>query len=822
MMLTTDPGGNGPMRVLVSGVGRSGTTFIYRQLAKCMLLSYDSTQFRYEPYLWAMTCPKVQGSSFEMDQLSQYGMHVHQSTPLFLRQSHQLHDEFLDHLFAPPKNEPFCLVKAIRGNGRLESYLQRFPDLKIVACLRNPIETINSSLGMFSFLGDEFHASDGERLVKEVATDPLLEIEVDPSSRWTQLDYTMLWWRSQTLETLRLAKKYPDNISLFLHENFLSDPDSEIQSLCEFLPFADQEIFEIGLSDSAGPRIRHSNLLNADIANLYPHLQFYFDEVLKTRFDSQQVCELQEQILTQIAGVDYTEPLAGDKIGLKTSIQLRSKFVSGKTDVRRYTGASSDSEDRLPLNSIVTEYSHESRTCPTREQKYRPPRNGDASDKTFGCIITCHNDQNTILDSLVSALNQTRPFDKIIVVDDASSDNSVQILKDFTARYRTVEILELNYNVGVTAARHFGFLNLDTDFVTQLDGDDCFWPTKNFHEAKLLLEDPDCIAFSDILMLTSNNRTLVSTMDYERSREVVARQLLSRHGGVPRDMTFPRKLYTEINGYDLRVPLFEDLDFKIRLALKTKARWKRSDALVGTIYDRRLPSWSADVGFRLARYAIAHYFRFVDEIGLHGLEAAASFRELLRPTLDDWAEDLFNVLAQSTPESIQKIKQRVLDPRISSLSDEVFESTIKSLCESPSFNTVPAGWKRSYGVGHNAGPYAGYDSETLHWQTSRNCGFTINPSTEVAGVRGLLYIPHVPEQTLDVQVEQDGKVAKHSFVIDGGDKDETGNHLLKEVAIPISLTAGEAKISCTANSCIEQQDSQGELYCLFADWQVYY
>ena len=815
------------MRVLVSGVGRSGTTLIYRQLAKCMLSTFDATKFHYEPYLWSLTDPKIKGSSFGMDQLSQYGMYVHKATPLFLREPFEIHDEFLDKLYwseteESPRFDSY-LAKVIRGTGRLESYIRRFPDIKIVACLRNPVETINSSLGMFSFLGEEFHEPDGQKLVSEVAADPVFRLPVN-QAEWTQLDYSILWWRAHSEELLRVASKHPNNIKLFLFENFQRHGEAELESLLAFLPVASKETFSIGLTDSAGPQIQHSNLTNSDLKQIYPHLQFYFEEVLSKTFTEEQICETEEQILNRVATCDFTEPLAGNRMGLKTPIQLRHNIIAGATAVNRYTASFDEKEGRLPLAQIVSEFSVENRTCPIKERKFRPSNDSpNVEQKTFGCIITCHNDQNTILDSLVSALNQTKPFDKIIVIDDASTDNSVRVLKEFSERYSTVEILELKSNVGVTAARHFGYLNLDTDFVTQLDGDDCFWPTKNYHESKILLEDPNSVAFSDILMLNRHGRNLVSTLEYETDNASVARKLLSRSGGVPRDMTFPRCLYSKINGYDLRVPLFEDLDFKLRLALHTDAKWKRSNAIVGTVYDRRIPSWSADVGFRLSRFAIAHFFRFVDKIGLYGFEAAEAFQELLRPRLDDWAEELFDVLAQSTPESIQNIKSVMLDRRIAGLSDELYASTVKSLSRSPSFNVVTTPWKRCYGVAGNEGPHAGYESEKLHWQTSRNCGFVINPPTDVAGVRGLLYIPHVPEQTLDIRVEQGGRVAKQSFVINGGGKkDDTGNHVLQEVAIPIPLSAGEAKISCTASSYIEKQDNQGELYCLFADWQVFF
>jgi len=157
-------------RIAVSGIGRSGTTLIYQQIAKLLLLADRRVNFRYEPYLWNIRSPEAKGNPFDMSQLHHFGLMVHTGVPLFLEGGHPLHDPFVDHLFdAPwdrnPQQGPDAhLTKVIRGSGRLRSYLARFPDLRIVACLRNPVDTINSSLGMFSFFGEEFHPDDRPRL----------------------------------------------------------------------------------------------------------------------------------------------------------------------------------------------------------------------------------------------------------------------------------------------------------------------------------------------------------------------------------------------------------------------------------------------------------------------------------------------------------------------------------------------------------------------------------------------------------------------------------------------------------------------------------
>lgn len=513
---------------------------------------------------------------------------------------------------------------------------------------------------------------------------------------------------------------------------------------------------------------------------------------------------------------------------LKNDDQNRTRITETSSNIRvkllrqlPYSPAEPNCEDRIPLDSIYSEVCAEHGLCPL-EEIVHPALESVETDKTFGCVIVCFNNEQSIADSIVSALNQTRPYDQIMVVNDASTDGTLQIAQAYANHYPNVSVLDLPQNVGVTAARHFGYLHLETDFVTQLDGDDCFWPTKNFHEAAILLQDESAIAFSDILILTPRkSRRLVSTAAYNTSSSLVAERLLQRAAGVPRDMSFSRQKYLDINGYDLRVPIFEDLDLKIRLALNGGG-WKRSNATLGTIYDRRFPKLSRDIGDRTARLLTNFFFRFVDVVGVEGPDAAAAYHELTKYYSTEWTEHLGVRLAGAMHDEILKMKQAVLARKTKHLLDEQFSKTIVQLCMQPSFDSVGSNWQRLHGVGNDEAPQNRFDADRLFWQTSPMCGFAINSPTHVKGLKARVFLPHLAKQTLKIQVEQAGVVVSHDFVLDGKRRDQSGQHVACQLDIPAALRPGEAKIYCYAESSVDGQEVSRELYCLFADWQLCY
>jgi glycosyltransferase involved in cell wall biosynthesis len=91
----------------------------------------------------------------------------------------------------------------------------------------------------------------------------------------------------------------------------------------------------------------------------------------------------------------------------------------------------------------------------------------------FSVIITCHNQASLIQDAVKSVLQQSYKAREVIVVDDASSDDSVDILKVFG---NSLRLICAPNNIGANAARNLGSSLAVGDYLVFLDGDDLLSP----------------------------------------------------------------------------------------------------------------------------------------------------------------------------------------------------------------------------------------------------------------------------------------------------------------------------------------------------------
>ncbi len=99
-------------------------------------------------------------------------------------------------------------------------------------------------------------------------------------------------------------------------------------------------------------------------------------------------------------------------------------------------------------------------------------------------IVPVYNGEKYLAQTLESVLAQTEVSIELVVVDDGSSDQSLQIAKTYT---RT---LLSQTNQGPGAARNVGILHASTEYIAFLDQDDLWHPEK-------LARQLECLQYAD-------------------------------------------------------------------------------------------------------------------------------------------------------------------------------------------------------------------------------------------------------------------------------------------------------------------------------------
>lgn len=125
-------------------------------------------------------------------------------------------------------------------------------------------------------------------------------------------------------------------------------------------------------------------------------------------------------------------------------------------------------------------------------------------EKLVSVIIPTYNSEATIAITIGSVLNQTHKSLEIIIVDDASNDKTVQVIKDLDKT--KIHLFILDQNVGAAEARNLALSKARGRFIAFLDSDDTWYPEKLARQLLFMEENQAGFCF------TAYERVVASTV----------------------------------------------------------------------------------------------------------------------------------------------------------------------------------------------------------------------------------------------------------------------------------------------------------------------
>jgi glycosyltransferase involved in cell wall biosynthesis len=107
----------------------------------------------------------------------------------------------------------------------------------------------------------------------------------------------------------------------------------------------------------------------------------------------------------------------------------------------------------------------------------------------FVSVITPNfNCEKYIAQTIESVITQTYENWEMIIVDDCSTDNSINIIEKYVNNEKRIKLIKLDKNSGVSNARNIGLQNAKGDYIAFLDSDD-FWDKNKLQEQIGFIKD---------------------------------------------------------------------------------------------------------------------------------------------------------------------------------------------------------------------------------------------------------------------------------------------------------------------------------------------
>lgn len=201
--------------------------------------------------------------------------------------------------------------------------------------------------------------------------------------------------------------------------------------------------------------------------------------------------------------------------------------------------------------------------------------NGNENEYEISVIIPAYNAAETIGRAVDSVRIQKIASLEIIIIDDGSTDNTVEIIEALTRHDCNIHLVRMAKNSGVSAARNEGIRQARGEFLAFLDADDVWLADKLSKQITEIRTNPK------ISLVSCNSHLISESGEYLKEGHVNRPPvegidawktlLIYNFLPTPTVLTY-RHLVQTLGGFNENLAVGEDLDLWIRLALMGEVR----------------------------------------------------------------------------------------------------------------------------------------------------------------------------------------------------------------------------------------------------------
>lgn len=188
---------------------------------------------------------------------------------------------------------------------------------------------------------------------------------------------------------------------------------------------------------------------------------------------------------------------------------------------------------------------------------------------SISVILPVHNGERYLAQALNSVVGQTRVIAEIIIIDDGSTDSSMEVVRRFVDAGLARFVLLAMPGTGQSAARNEGARHASSDYLAFIDQDDV-WLAGHIEQLASRLDDEDAchMVYSDINTIDAEGGMLTMRLNalagngHPKSSvlDIIKEDVMA----LPSATLVRRDAFIELGGFDETLQGYEDDDLYLR------------------------------------------------------------------------------------------------------------------------------------------------------------------------------------------------------------------------------------------------------------------
>lgn len=235
-------------------------------------------------------------------------------------------------------------------------------------------------------------------------------------------------------------------------------------------------------------------------------------------------------------------------------------------------------------------------------------------------IIPAYNASKYLKEAVDSIIGQTYDNLEIIIINDASTDDTLQIANSYIKKDRRVKVYDNKANMGIGRNRSKGIKLAIGEFICWQDADDISLPNRIKLQVEYLLNNEDVGVVGGFMQFFDDSGDL-AIRHYEEHDEGL-RKTIFRYNPIAQPASMVRsKVFKKVGLYNPEYRVDEDLDMLFRIGREYKfanvqevvLRYRQSNSSLTRQNLRKMEKVTIQLRMQYAKYA-EYNFSIIDRL----------------------------------------------------------------------------------------------------------------------------------------------------------------------------------------------------------------
>jgi len=181
-------------------------------------------------------------------------------------------------------------------------------------------------------------------------------------------------------------------------------------------------------------------------------------------------------------------------------------------------------------------------------------------------VILTYNGAGYIKKAVESVRSQSYQNIEIVIVDDGSTDETPEIISEFSKKDSRIIILTNRTNLGFVKSLNKGVKKAQSKYIARLDDDDIWCDSKKIEkQVEFLEKDKDYVLVGGGMIKTNEkNREIARYLFPEKDKDI-RKSILVENLFIHSAVLFRKDAWEKVGGYDEQFGFFADMDLWLKL-----------------------------------------------------------------------------------------------------------------------------------------------------------------------------------------------------------------------------------------------------------------